>query len=59
MTLRAPSTAYAITGQYTTVRTQSAGHPIRTVVSHRQPSRKGQVSGPQGTTPQVTDLARY
>lgn len=41
------------------VRTQSAGHPIKTVTPHRQPSPKGQVSAPQGRSPQVTDPAYY
>ncbi|GGY33200.1 hypothetical protein GCM10010363_12300 [Streptomyces omiyaensis] len=41
------------------VRTQSAEHPIRTVVPHRQPTAKGQVSAPQGGSPQVTDPAHY
>ncbi len=41
------------------VRTQSAGHPVATVVPHRQPSVKGQVSSPQGRSPQVTNLADY
>ncbi len=41
------------------VRAQSAGHPVGTVAPHRYPSIKGQVSDPQGRSPQVADLARY
>lgn len=41
------------------VRTQSARHLFKTVAAHRQQSIKGQVSVPQETSPQVTDLAHY
>ncbi|GGU43053.1 hypothetical protein GCM10010211_02930 [Streptomyces albospinus] len=41
------------------VRTQSAGHPIRTVAPRRQQSRKCQVRDLQQGSQQVTDLADY
>ncbi|MFE7535113.1 hypothetical protein ACFU67_12680 [Streptomyces rhizosphaericola] len=33
------------------VRTQSAGHPLKTVAPHRYQTPKGQVSAPQITNP--------
>lgn len=41
------------------VRTQSAGHPIKTAAPHRQPTVKGQVSDLRLSSPQVTDPPHY
>ncbi|MFE9362662.1 hypothetical protein ACFYNN_07495 [Streptomyces sp. NPDC006978] len=41
------------------VRTESAGHPVGTVASHRQQKVKDQVSDARRSSPQVADAARY